>query len=278
MQEEIDGQVGEVNQDVETETEQAEGAQQEQSAQQQEDGQQQERDEQGRFKPGGKVQQRIDELTRARHEAEREAAYWRTRAESSGGKDDAGKTDEPALRPTPDQFENYIDYIEALTDWKADQGVKKAMSARDSERASEAQTKAIQSRESVWVERQNEARTMLPDYDEVVGLSTAPIAPHLAETLLDSDRGPEVAYYLAKNPDLLKRINDMSHTSAAREIGKIEALLEKQQKPAVKMSGAPAPTTPIGGAGKTNATSDPAKMTMEQYKAFRKKQGARWAK
>ena len=64
-----------------------------------------------------------------------------------------------------------------------------------------------------------------PDYDEVVGLSEVVIAPHITDTILESDRGPEVAYYLAQHPDKAEAINAMSPIAAARAIGRIEASL-----------------------------------------------------
>ena len=53
-------------------------------------------------------------------------------------------------------------------------------------------------------------RQAIPDYDEVVGLSEVVIAPHITDTILESDRGPEVAYYLAQHPDKAEAINAMS--------------------------------------------------------------------
>lgn len=242
---------------------------------------QQNRDEQGRFKP--KVQQRIDEITRARHEAEREAAYWRERA-MAGGSDGKAQSNPSAqqapAKPTPDQYQDYAEYVEALTEWKADQKVREAMSARDADRAKEAEQKVQQTRTQAWVERQTAARAAMPDYDEVVGLSDIPIAPHVAETILDSEQGPALAYHLAKNPELAQRINSLPPLAAAREIGRLESSLGKpaaQTAASAKpVSNAPDPIKPIG-AGRTNST-DPKNMSMDQYKAMRKQQGARWAR
>lgn len=253
---------------------QPEGEQQPQAAA--DDAAKPDRDEKGRFKPG--VQQRIDEITRARHEAEREAAYWRERA-TAGNQDKAQPSaNEPPPKPTPDKFADYAEYVEALTDWKTDQKVREALSARDTEQAKQAEGRVQQTKQQAFAERVQQARTSITDYDEVVGLSDLPIAPHVGEVLLDSDLGPQLAYHLAKNPDLANRLNQMSPTAAAREIGRIEAGLEKPATPAAKTtSKAPPPINPIGS-GRTNAAANPAQMDMEQYKAHRAKQGARWAR
>lgn len=234
------------------------------------------RDEKGRFKPG--VQQRIDEITRARHEAEREAAYWRQRAMAGTESKAQPSANEPPPKPTPDKYQDYAEYVEALTDWKTDQKVREALSARDSEQAKQAEGRVQQTKQQAFAERVQQARTSITDYDEVVGLSDLPIAQHVGEVLLDSDVGPQLAYHLAKNPDLANRLNQMSPTAAAREIGRIEASIEKPVEPVAKStSKAPPPINPIGS-GRTNATANPAQMDMEQYKAHRAKQGARWSR
>lgn len=230
------------------------------------------RDEQGKFKP--KVQQRIDEITRARHEAEREAAYWRQRAEAASGNKDGkapSSPNEAPAKPSVDQFQDYADYVEALTEWKAEQKVRDVLSARDAEKAKEAESKVKQTKAEAWEARQAQTRASLPDYDEVVGLSDLQIAPHVAETLLDSDVGPAVAYHLAKNPDLAERINAMSPLAAAREIGRLESAVAKPAAaPANTISKAPPPITPVG----TRATpvQDPDKMTTDDWLKWRQGQ------
>jgi hypothetical protein len=95
-------------------------------------------------------------------------------------------------------------------------------------------------------ERQSEFREATPDYDAVVGKSAVQIAPHVVDTLLDSESGPELAYHLAKRPETVKRINALSPLSAARELGRIEATLSNPAAPQIKpASKAPAPITPV---------------------------------
>lgn len=233
-------------------------------------GAEQQRDEHGRFKP--KVQHRIDEITRARHEAEREAAYWRARAEASGteGKAPSNTANESPNKPTPDQFQDYAEYVESLTEWKADQKVREALSARDADKAKEAQAKVQQTREEAWNERQASARISMPDYDEVVGLSDLQISPHVAETLLDSEQGPALAYHLAKNPDVAERINGLSPLAAAREIGRIEASISSKAAtaPAKPVTKPPAPISPVGQ--RSAPASDPEKMSIDEWMAWRR--------
>ena len=232
-----------------------------------EEGQQNDRDEKGRFKG---VQPRIDELTRARREAEREASYWRGIAQQGQAQQSA-----PAAptKPTPDKYDDYGDFVEALTDWKTEQALAKRME-QDSTR------KVAETRSQTFAERQVATRAVLPDYDAVVGASETPISNHVGEALMESDRGPELAYHFAKNPDVLQNLNGMTPMQAAREIGKLEATLSIKTAPVVpskKLSTTPAPASTTVTQGRA---TQPALATasMDEYMAQRKSQGARWAR
>ena len=178
-----------------------------------------ERDEKGRFR--NSARERIDELTRKQREAEREAAYWRNRAQA-GQQPQEPEAPKPAPKPTPDQFDDYGAYVEALTDWKAESKAREVLDAREKAKADKA---AADQRASTFAERQEAARKQLADYDDVVGNSDTPIAQHVTEILLDSDLGPQLAYHLATHPELADQLNAMSPTAAARELGRLEARL-----------------------------------------------------
>lgn len=228
-----------------------------------------ERDEKGRFKG---VQPRIDELTRARREAEREAAYWKQVASGQGN----GSAEQAApQKPTPEQFDDYGAYIEALTDWKADQAVSNRLQQR-------AQVQQQEARQTTWIERQAAARETMPDYEEVVGSSDTPLAAHVAETIIESEHGPALAYHFARNPDVLTRLNGMSPLQAAREVGRIEASLASAASaaptpPPARTTNAPKPASTSASQGRSTQR-DPSQMSHEEYRAYRKTQGAWWAR
>jgi hypothetical protein len=233
----------------------------------------QERDEKGRFKG---VQPRIDELTRRRHEAEREAAYWRAVAE--GKAQPSGQA--PATKPTPDQYDNYADFVEALADFKADEKVTKALAQRSAQTAQQTAHQTFQGRVTEFIKA-------TPDYVDVVGNSDTPVAGHVAEHIQDPENelGPALAYHLAKNPDVAHRLNAMSPVAAGREIGRIEATLAKAPSagtpppaPAKKLTQAPEPaSTTTTGQGRATKPAI-GELPMKDYIAERAKQGARWAR
>ena len=216
-------------------------------------------------KPGRSARERINELTKRAHEAEREVQRLREASER--------KPAESAEKPNPDKFGSYDEYVEALADWKADQRVAESFKRRDAERSQAAEARAAEAKAQAWAERQSEFREATPDYDAVVGKSAVQIAPHVVDTLLDSESGPELAYHLAKRPETVKRINALSPLSAARELGRIEATLSNPAAPQIKpASKAPAPITPVRSSAP--AAVDLASANMDQYIAARRKQGA----
>ncbi len=212
----------------------------------------QERDEKGQFRPKKGVQDRIDELTREKHESAREAAYWRGIAEANKPKPVETVTEDPA-KPKPEQFQNYDEFTEALKDWKIEQREQKRT---ERERA---ETTA-----STWNQRAQATRQTLPDFDAVLSSSTAPMTKAMAETIQDSEKGPEVAYHLAKNPAEAARIAQLSPFAAARELGKLEVSLSAPK--VQKTTTAPTPPTPIGSGRSTEG--DPGKMSMDDYIAW----------
>lgn len=225
---------------------------------QQENDEGQERDESGKFKKNA-TQARIDELTKAKHEAAREAAYWRGLAEARAAKETTPEA--PQGKPTADQFNDYAEFVEALTEWKATEKVNAALSQRDAK-----QQEAVKA--DSWQQRAAAAKAELPDFDSVLANSTAPMSQAMAEVIKESDLGPKVAYHLAQNPDVAARLSGLSPTQAAREIGRIEASLSAPKPvPEKRTTSAPTPPTPIGSGRST--VGDPAKMSQADYLAWR---------
>ena len=259
---------GASNESPETVTEELQQSEQQEAAEKPEEGD--EGDDQGgeekpQEKPKRSARERINELTKRAHEAEREAQRWREAAER--------KTADPSEKPNPDKFGSYDEYVEALADWKADQRVAESFKRRDAERSQAAEARAAEAKAQAWAERQSEFREATPDYDAVIGKSAVQVAPHVVDALLDSESGPELAYHLAKRPETVKRINALSPLSAARELGRIEATLSNPAAPQFKpASKAPAPITPARSSAP--AAVDLASANMDQYIAARRKQGA----
>lgn len=245
------------------------------------------RDEKGRFK--NPVQPRIDELTRKGREAERERDYWRTRAETAEKKPEAEAKETP--KPKVEDFTDYGDFVEALTDWKAD---RRAEAIREDVRNERAAERGAETAKSTFEKSAVDARKALPDYDEVMaGAKSVRISDGVAAALRESDRQAELAYQLVKDPSIADRLSSLSPAKAAMEIARMEAALEpvsaepdpeekqaevpaKPVPPVRKTTSAPAPIKPLGKGASTQ--TDLSKLGMDDYVKRRAEQGAKWAR
>jgi len=240
------------------------------------------RDDKGRFR--NPVQPRIDELTRKVRENEREAAFWRARAEAA-----EKPPAPPPEKPTPDKYDDYGAYVEALTDFKAEEKAKAVLKA---DREQQAETKQTETRQSTWQTRKAEAAKSIPDIDAVLSASEVPLSAAVQTELLDSELGPQIAYHLDKHPELAEKLNGMTDRQVAREIGRLEATIgttapaaattddmpEPEPAPVItkKTTAAPPPVKPIGQ-GRSTAV-DLSKASMDDYVKARVAQGASWAR
>lgn len=183
--------------------------------------------------------ERIDELTRQRREAERNAEYWKQRATS---------TVDP----------NSLDYEEGIAERVAQR--------HRQEQAETAQATATQLAAEAFSYRETEARERFADYDTVTRNPNVAITPDMASLIRDSEHGPDIAYHLGKNPAEAARIASLSPIRQAAELGKLEVALAAP-KPSRKVPAAPVqPVSAIAAGG----SKDPAKMSMSEYAAWRK--------
>ncbi len=224
-------------------------------------------------KPG--LQGRIDELTRARRAAERDAAYWKARADGSGAPQTPAQPAAPAA-PKREAFESDEAHEAALVDWKIDQKVDiKLRERQQSETVTRQATEIAQS----WQSKVEAARADIADFDSVMDAAEDQVAPHVAEILMKHNAGAKIAHHFAQNPEALEKINDMDVVQAAIEIAEIGAQFKAVKVPPVvekQISKAPPPAKPIGQGRSTNPSLD--EMSMDDYVSQRRKQGASWAR
>jgi len=165
------------------------------------------------------AQERIDELTAARREAEREAEYWRSRAtqapqtapqaQTGDGKPDPADFTDGAYDPA---------YIDAMTDWKAEQAVEKRFSQREAQSRVQSAVEAFDAK----------VAAEYPD-GEPAGITALRRAPVLPQTIVDlvttSEVGPKLAEHLGDNPRDLARLSALAPHLQGRELAKLEQKL-----------------------------------------------------
>lgn len=210
------------------------------------------------------VAKRLKELTDARRSAEQDRDYWRQLAMR-----EAPKAEQPD--ESPKTLKDF-DYDEAAyRSYERQEARKVAESvAREEAQKWRAEQSQVEARWSFEAKAKAFAKDH-PDFTEVFN-EDLPISQAMAEVIVQSEIGAEVAYYLGKNADVAEKIAGLSAAAAAREIGRIEARLELQKSTPKPVSKAPEPAPSIDGASPGNVEKDPMKMSDAEYtKWFRKK-------
>lgn len=179
-------------------------------------------------------------------------------------------------KPDPEKYTDAFKYAEDLTKWT----VKQENAARD--KAAQ-ESKANESREltvKVWRERQDAFTQEAPDYADTIAASPVVVSNEIRDAILESEVGPRILYHFAQHPEDAERIGKLTVGGALRELGKLEARLEKPKAEAkaevkvAEVSKAPAPITPIkgGGSGVENLINSKGEFTgtPKQYRDLRR--------
>lgn len=116
-------------------------------------------------------------------------------------------------------------------------------------------------------------------YGEVNGSRRWVASKVMADEIRSSEMGPEIAYYLASNPDIALDIAKMPERGAVRELALLEVKLKAEKKVEKKVSEAPPPPTKIKASepGLRVSTTDPASDKLSDEEWF-KREEARKAK
>lgn len=212
------------------------------------------------------VQKRLDEITRLRYEAERRAEqerqeriYWQQKAIGEQ------KPAVPVNKPTVDQYGTYEDYLEALSDWKVEQ----RLSTERAERERQAQEESKRNKSLTYAERVEKALTKYEDYEQIAHGRHWPMTDDMQEAILESEMGPDIAYYLGNNPEEAARISRLSPAAQNRELGKLEAKLSLPY-PKPKTTTAPPPIEASGS--KAKAQKRPEEMSDKEFADWRRRQ------
>lgn len=177
-----------------------------------------------------------------------------------------GKTPKPDINTWEGTHD---EYLEARDRW-----LLSVFEETQEKKAAESKAKTEQqTKTNTWNERLEAAKAVHPDLEEVLE-TEFPLSPAMQEALLESEKGPEIGYYLVKHQEEAKRIAALGPLAAAREIGKIEAqLASAPPKAAARTStSAPPPPTPVGG--RPIPTVDPNKLSDEEWLQHYRKQRA----
>ena len=183
------------------------------------------------------VQDRIDEVTklrrtaeRAAHEAERERDYWK------------GQVQEQQDMPKP------VEAGKTLADFEYDEGkfteYLHDLAAADARSESE---KVVQREKEARLQADYQGREAVfsdtvDDFHTSVYSDKLDISPAMAAATQGAEKGPELRYYLAKNPEISAKLSKMAPFDMAMELGQIQATkLVKAKPPSVTTTPKPVP-------------------------------------
>jgi hypothetical protein len=175
--------------------------------------------------------------------------------------------------PTEDQFEDFGDYIKALSVFHARMSVRMEAAARQQAAEQDQQEQQIKTALTEHQKRVALGKQAHADYGEVViENGEVELSPPMQDAIIYSPIGHEVAYYLGKHPDEAERILRLPPGPALIEMGKLEGKLSGvATPPASGHTQAPPPIRPVSG-GTHSASRDLASLPIAEYIKVRQQQ------
>lgn len=214
-----------------------------------------------------RFQERIDELTAGKREAERKAADLEARLakleQNEKPKPESVKV-EVDTGPTPDDLnedgsDKYAlgefdpQYIRDLTRYtfKVERDAMKAEEAEEERKQEMSQQRAAL--QSTWEQKLGPAQERYPDFidkgqallSQFDNLDPA-YGEYLTETLMSLENGHDVLYYLASNPAEAVTIVNSGAAKATIAFGRLDAkFVDDEEKPKARSKVSKAPTPPV---------------------------------
>lgn len=205
-------------------------------------------------------EKRVSKLNQRIADKEAEAVYWRQLALQNQTAQTAQQPQQiPDQKPTLAQYNNDFEaYTNATVEWRLQQTLTQ-----------QAQQQVAQS----YQQKESEFEKTHPDYRDLVASVDTPLPRDMLEALAHANNGPAIAYYLAQNEDQLDKLVKMSTGQRLLEMGKIQYIVESQNKPATaktitakpaKVAPAPIETVKGSGSGSSMGEKSVYEMTAEE--------------
>jgi hypothetical protein len=200
-------------------------------------------------KKENRVQERFDQITREKYEARAEANRLQSELDAIKKQSAPPQTDfiPPGFPAEPqlDSFDDYDQYNRALVRWEAGRII-----AEEKYQTIQAERqKAGKAVVDTYKARVEAAKQTHTDWDEVIAIAPDFVYPQTTvDTILESEQGAEIQYYLAANPAEAERVHKLNPVQQIKEIARLEVKFSKQDAaPTKRVSQAPSPIAPVGG-------------------------------
>ena len=184
-----------------------------------------------------------------------------------------GAHDDELVEPNERDFPNdYLAYDRALREYQTRRVIRDEHRRQAERQAAVAHHIEQRERVDAYQRRLESVRERIPDFAEVMRERAgegAAIRNDVRDLVMESPKGPLLAYYLATNPDVLDDINAMSPGAAAKMIGSLEARI-RGPRPKLLTDARPSRASPQGGT--SGAGKSYADMSMEEFIAARQRE------
>lgn len=211
--------------------------------------------------------------------AERNRQRWQEYKEAKAYRDARITSLEQEVRRLtenqPPDFSQFADPTEELaerTAWKVQQAQAREAEARLQSERNNAASENGYRLWAAWQENVEQARERLPDFDQVFN-EHVPIHERAVPFFAESDKGADIAYWLAKNPKEAQALYQKFQTAPSQaliEFGRLEAKISSV--PAKQASTAPKPAAILQG-GSSPPGFDASKASVSDMSAQLKKAG-----
>lgn len=229
------------------------------------------------------AQDRIDEVTKARREAEREIERLKAELEKfSAPKEKPAETEGPKAtedgRPTPDDLDadgnpKYAlgefdpEYLIDLQDWRLEFRLNEIAKKEKEQEIAQKQQEQASRLVNEWEGKLTEAEKEIPNVREKGQQLTEAFAEldagygeYLAQTIMQLEAGPAVMAYLADNLEEAQEAVSNGPMAATVFLGRLDAMLGAKQpknlKPKVSSAPTPPPKLNRGSDGKFSVPPD----------------------
>lgn len=243
---------------------------------------------------------KIGKLTKREKQAQERASAAEAKLAALEGQRTAPPAEAPAPAPTPTpaasntpdrpKFEQFggdtEKYLEALSDWK----VERALAERDEKAKRQAVETEKRKRMTTLRERETQFAADHPDYFDKAYKSPINYSPDMIDFVTESEKGPEIAYYLAEHLDEAATISQLPPHRRAIALDRLESKLKiapaadddalddeddddpvaPPAPPARKVTKAPAPPATVhAGGAPTRSATDAGLSTAERIAKWR---------
>jgi len=245
----------------------------------------------------GGFQKRIDKLTKEKGELAEKLSAYEERfkvIEERLAKPAATEPEKP-VKTSPEtpgkpldseigtKYKDWNEYNEALIDWKADQRLAAKLAERDQTAEQREVQEIQQAREEGYRESAKQFAESVPDFNEAITAATKAgmkLPQPILERIQEMSNGPQIAYYLVKNPDEALALVEASPADGFIMLGRISYGLEHDAEPAPKppakkvVSTAPPAVKPVAGhsARSSSSLQEISKASTDEYIRVRQAQ------